>query len=157
MRSLATEAMIELQLKSQRDKLKQYHRRIELNLDKERQAAVQLLKNGKKERALLLLRRKRYLEQLQERSLQQLANTERMIHDIEFTQVEISVLEGLKVGNACLAKMHEILSLDDVEKIMSETAEAVEYQREIDAAIAGGLSETDEADLQMELEQMCKV
>ena len=36
------------QLKEQRDKLKQYQRKIETNLAKEREVAKQLLKDGKK-------------------------------------------------------------------------------------------------------------
>ncbi|KAF5907447.1 charged multivesicular body protein 6 [Clarias magur] len=38
-----------LQLKQQRDKLKQYQKKITLQLEKERQLAKQLLKDGKKE------------------------------------------------------------------------------------------------------------
>ena len=37
------------QLKQQRDKLKQYQKKIELNLQKEREVAKKLLKDGKKE------------------------------------------------------------------------------------------------------------
>lgn len=37
------------QLKQQRDKLKQYQKRVSLNLERERALARQLLKEGKKE------------------------------------------------------------------------------------------------------------
>lgn len=37
------------QLKQQRDKLKQYQKKITLQLEKEKQLAKQLLKDGKKE------------------------------------------------------------------------------------------------------------
>lgn len=30
------------------------------------------------------------------------------VHDIEFMQIEIRVIEGLKVGNECLKSMHEV-------------------------------------------------
>lgn len=30
------------------------------------------------------------------------------VQDIEFAQIEIKVIEGLKVGNDCLKKMHEV-------------------------------------------------
>lgn len=32
------------------------------------------------------------------------------VHDIEFMQIEIRVIEGLKVGNECLKSMHEVLA-----------------------------------------------
>ena len=53
-----------LQLKTQRDKLKQYQKKIQLNLEKERELAKKLLKDGKKDRALLLLKKKRAQESL---------------------------------------------------------------------------------------------
>ena len=30
------------------------------------------------------------------------------VQDIEFTQIELKVIEGLKVGNDCLKSMHEV-------------------------------------------------
>ncbi|MEQ2264122.1 Charged multivesicular body protein 6, partial [Xenotaenia resolanae] len=67
-----------LQLKQQRDKLKQYQKRITVQLEKERLLAKQLLKDGKKEKALLLLKKKRYQDQLLEKTESQISNLERM-------------------------------------------------------------------------------
>jgi charged multivesicular body protein 6 len=53
-----------LQLKQQRDKLKLYQRRIELSLESDRELAKKLLNKGQKERAKLLLRKKRYQESI---------------------------------------------------------------------------------------------
>ena len=53
-----------LQLKTQRDKLKQYQKKIQNNLAKERELAKTLLKDGKKDRALLLLKKKRAQENM---------------------------------------------------------------------------------------------
>lgn len=53
-----------LQLKTQRDKLKQYQKKIQNNLDKEREMAKKLIKEGKKDRALLLLKKKRAQESM---------------------------------------------------------------------------------------------
>ncbi|KAF1373488.1 hypothetical protein PFLUV_G00239390 [Perca fluviatilis] len=66
-----------LQLKQQRDKLRQYQKRINLQLEKERLLAKQLLKNGKKEKALLLLKKKRYQDQLLDKTENQIGNLER--------------------------------------------------------------------------------
>lgn len=86
------------------------------------------------------------------------------VQDIEFAQIEMKVIEGLKVGNDCLKKMHEVrnenycyswscsvqrtgefglyshisiifffsnqmLSIEEVERIMDETHDAIEYQK----------------------------
>ncbi|CAL8304444.1 unnamed protein product [Lota lota] len=141
-----------LQLKQQRDKLRMYQKRVNLQLDKERLLAKQLLKNGKKEKALLLLKKKRYQDQLLDKTENQISNLERMVQDLEFAQIEIKVIEGLKVGNDCLKKMHEVMSIEEVERIMDETQEAVEYQQQIDEMLAGSLTQEDEDAVLAELE-----
>lgn len=141
-----------LQLKQQRDKLRMYQKRISLQLDKERLLAKQLLKDGKKEKALLLLKKKRYQDQLLDKTENQISNLERMVQDLEFSQIEIKVIEGLKVGNQCLKKMHEVMSIDEVERIMDETQDAIEYQQQIDEMLAGSLSQEDEDAVLAELE-----
>ncbi|XP_048871827.1 charged multivesicular body protein 6 [Brienomyrus brachyistius] len=141
-----------LQLKQQRDKLKQYQKKITLQLEKERLLARQLLKDGKKEKALLLLKKKRYQDQLLEKTENQIGNLERMVQDIEFAQIEMKVIEGLKIGNDCLKKMHEVMSIEEVERIMDETQDAIEYQRQIDDMLAGSLTQEDEDAVLAELD-----
>lgn len=75
------------------------------------------------------------------------------VQDLEFAQIEKKVVDGLKIGNQCLKKMHEVgdvqpsvaapvsllgvdltvffqvLSIEEVERIMDETQDAIEYQR----------------------------
>nr|XP_057905786.1 charged multivesicular body protein 6-like [Doryrhamphus excisus] len=141
-----------LQLKQQRDKLKQYQKRITLQLDKEHLLAKQLLKDGRKEKALLLLKKKRYQDQLLDKTENQISNLERMVQDIEFMQIELKVIEGLKAGNDCLRSMHQIMSIEDVERILDETQEAIEYQKQIDDMLAGVLTQDDEDAVLAELE-----
>lgn len=80
-----------LQLKQQRDKLKQYQKKIELNLERDRQLAKKLLAEDKRDRAKLLLKKKRYQEQLLQNTDTQLEKLEQLTHDLEFTQVELQV------------------------------------------------------------------
>ncbi|MGH0183351.1 UNVERIFIED_CONTAM: hypothetical protein FKN15_011799 [Acipenser sinensis] len=143
-----------LQLKQQRDKLKQYQKRINLHLEKERLLARQLLRDGKKPKALLLLKKKRYQEQLLDKTENQISNLERMVQDIEFAQIEMKVIEGLKIGNDCLKKMHEVMSIEDVERIMEETQDGIDYQRQIDEVLAGSLTREDEDAVLAELEAL---
>lgn len=146
-----------LQLKQQRDKLKQYQKRIELNLEKDRQLAKKLLEEGKRDRAKLLLRKKKYQENLLQNTDTQLNKLEQLTHDLEFTQIEIQVLDGLKNGNAALKKVHDILNIDEIEKIMEETREGIEKQRELDELISGQLTADDEESVEAELEAILDV
>ncbi|XP_060946225.1 charged multivesicular body protein 6-like [Limanda limanda] len=141
-----------LQLKQQRDRLKQYKKKITLQLEKERLLAKQLLKDGRRDKALLLLKKKRYQDQLLEKTENQLSNLERMVQDIEFMQIEMQVIEELKVGNDCLRSMHQIMSIEDVERILDETQESIEYQRQIDEMLAGALTQDDEDAVLAELQ-----
>ncbi|XP_044103169.1 charged multivesicular body protein 6 isoform X1 [Neovison vison] len=139
------------QLKQQRDKLKQYQKRITQQLEREREIARQLLRDGKKERAKLLLKKKRYREQLLDKTENQITSLETMVQSIEFTQIEMKVVEGLQIGNECLKKMHQVMSIEEVERILEETQEAVEYQRQIDELLAGSFTQEDEEAILEEL------
>lgn len=141
-----------LQLKQQRDKLKQYQKKINVQIGKDRNVAKQLLHDGRKDKAKLMLRKKKFQESLLEKTDGQLDNIDRMVTDLEFAQVESQVVQGLKIGNESLKKLHQLLSLEDVEKIMDETREGIEYQQEIDDLLSGGLSAQDEDDVLAELD-----
>ena len=145
-----------LSLKQQRDKLKQYQKKISLNMEKERLLAKQLIKDGRKEKARLLLKKKRYQDNLLTKTDNQLESIDRMIQEVEFAQVELKVVDGLKRGNEALSKLHEVMKLEDVERIMDETKDAIEYQNEIDALIGGALTDEDESDILAELEELTK-
>ena len=117
------------------------------------------MKDGKKDRAKLLLRKKKYQEGLLDQTAGQLDNIERLCQDLEFTQVTIllgrllsifltiytqvqkQVLDGLQKGNDALEKANAVFSLDEIESIMSDTEDAVEKQREIERMLSGGLTE----------------
>ncbi|XP_070298244.1 charged multivesicular body protein 6 [Salvelinus sp. IW2-2015] len=73
-----------LQLKQQRDKLKHYQKRVTLQLEKERSLAKQLLKDGKKEKALVLLKRKRLSGSTARQDLRSRISPGSMVQDIEF-------------------------------------------------------------------------
>ncbi|XP_013119179.1 charged multivesicular body protein 6-A [Stomoxys calcitrans] len=143
-----------LQLKQQRDRLKQYQKRIELSLESDRLLAKKCLAQGRKERAKLLLRKKKYQETMLANTDKQLENLEKMASDIEFAQVEVQVIEGLKQGNAALKKMHAILNIDEIEKIMDETREGIEKQQEIDSILTDVLTSQDEDDVLAELDAL---
>ncbi|EDW60025.1 charged multivesicular body protein 6-A [Drosophila virilis] len=143
-----------LQLKQQRDRLKQYQKRIELQLENDRLLAKKCLQQGRKDRAKLLLRKKKYQESLLSNADKQLDNLEKLAADLEFAQVEMKVLDGLKQGNAALKKVHDMLDINEVEKIMDETREGIEKQQEIDAILTDVLTQQDEDDVLAELDAL---
>lgn len=106
---------------------------------------------------MLLLRKKKHQEQVLSRADGQLENLERMIHDLEFAQVEMKVVDGLKVGNTALKQLHALLSIDDIEKVMDETREGIEKQKEIDEILSSTMTtedEIDEGEIEAELDKL---
>ncbi|XP_061611402.1 charged multivesicular body protein 6 isoform X2 [Phyllopteryx taeniolatus] len=103
-------------------------------------------------KALLLLKKRRYQDQLLDKTDNQISNLERMVQDLEFAQIEKKVIDGLRVGNECLKKMHEVMSIEEVERILDETQDAVEYQQQIDEMLSGSFSQEDEEAVLAELE-----
>lgn len=103
----------------------------------------------------MILRKKKYQENLLATTDKELEALEKLTSDIEFSQVQQQVLDGLQVGNEALKKIHEVLTIDEVERIMDETREGVEKQQEIDNLIASGaLSSEDEDAVAAELEEL---
>ena len=106
-------------------------------------------------RAKLILRKKKYQENLLATTDKELEVMEKLTNDLEFAQVQQQVIDGLQVGNEALKKIHEILTIDEVERIMDETREGIEKQEEIDAILAAGvLSPEDEDSVAAELEEL---
>lgn len=77
-----------------------------------------------------------------------------MTHDIEFAQIEVQVVEGLKHGNEALKRVHDALDIADIERIMEETREGAEKQAEINQLLSGELTEEDEAAVEAELDEI---
>ncbi|KAH6916839.1 Snf7 family [Coprinopsis sp. MPI-PUGE-AT-0042] len=140
-----------LDLKLQRDKLRQYQRKIQGVLDREQAIAKQHLASGQKDRALVALRQRKYQQSLLTKTDSQLENLEQLVSTIEFSLVEVSVLHGLKQGTEVLKDIHKEMNIESVEKLLEETAEAQEYQRELSDMLANNLTMEDEEAVQDEL------
>lgn len=140
-----------LDLKLQRDKLRQYQKKIQVILDREHAIAKEHLAVGRKDRAVVALRRRKYQQSLLLKTDGQLENLEQLVASIEFSLIEVSVVHGLKQGNDVLKEIHKELNVEQVEKLLEESHEAREYQKEIGELLANQLSLDDEDAVQAEL------
>ncbi|KAK5012198.1 Vacuolar protein sorting-associated protein 20, partial [Cryomyces antarcticus] len=127
-------------MKNQRDKLREYQKRITVITSRETEIARECLKKGDKKKALLALRRKKYQESLLTKTDQQLAQLEILTSDVEFALVQKDVVFGLQQGTSVLKEIHkEMGGLENVEKLMGESAEAQAYQK-VRATVLGLLA-----------------
>ena len=117
-------------MKTQRDKLHQYQRKITHLTDRETAIAKEMLARGDKPRALLALRRKKYQESLLSKTDAQLEQLEKLTNSVEFALVQKDVVFGLQQGTNVLKEIHkEMGGIEHVEKLMGENEEARAYQR----------------------------
>ncbi|KAK6376069.1 Vacuolar protein sorting-associated protein 20 [Exophiala oligosperma] len=144
-----------LDMKNQRDKLRQYQKRITVITSRETEIARECLAKGDKPKALLALRRKKYQESLLSKTDAQLEQLEQLTSSVEFALVQKDVLFGLQQGTQVLNMIHkEMGGLEGVEKMMADTEDARRYQEEISEALAGQMSNEDEDEVEDELEAM---
>jgi charged multivesicular body protein 6 len=143
-----------LELKVQRDKLKQYEKKLQAVIEKELVVAKQQLAKNNHHAARLALSKKKYQEQLLEKTGNQLMTIEQLCGTIEFALVEQEILQRLEQGNAVLTQIHNEMSLEKVEQIMDDTAEAIAYQNELQNLIGGQFTEEDEEDIMAQLDAL---
>jgi charged multivesicular body protein 6 len=161
-------------MKTQRDKLQQYQKRITVITSRETEVARECLRCGDKRKALLALRRKKYQESLLQKTDAQLAQLEILTSDVEFALVQKDVMYGLQQGTEVLKMIHkEMGGVEGVEKLLGDSEEAKVYQKvrsgclglaggevlivsvqEINDMLAGRISNEEEDEVEDELEAL---
>mmetsp|Transcript_22536 Transcript_22536/g.52169 ORF Transcript_22536/g.52169 Transcript_22536/m.52169 type:complete len:218 (+) Transcript_22536:225-878(+) len=143
-----------LDLKASRDRLKKYQKAMETDSAKLLKQAMALNKAGKKDRAVLCMKMKRYKEKQVGQVDAQLLTVEEMVQTIQWETETMKVVEALQEGNKALDAIHSVMSVDKVEALMDETAEAIAVQQEIDGLLSGEDIAVDEGELEAELAAM---
>jgi hypothetical protein len=95
-------------------------------------------------------------------------------NSIEYAVVEKQVVEGIQQGNEVLKEIHKEMSIESVQKLMDDTADAIEYQnvktlkiiifltllyltlqiQEIDEILSGKITAEDEEEILKELDEL---
>eukprot|EP00659_Diplonema_papillatum_P006535 gene6535-9983_t len=91
-----------------------------------------------------------------EKADSQLNNIQSLIDSAEFAQLENTVMAAMKEGTASIKALQAEYSVEDVEKLMDETADAIAYQKEVTDLLAEKLSAEDDDDVEEELRAMEK-
>ncbi|KAL6763762.1 Snf7-domain-containing protein [Haematococcus lacustris] len=132
--------MAMLSLKTQRKKLADQQKLLELRIQRHTEVARELVAEHKKDRALLVLKKKK----LTEKQLQDLGNLqfsiETMISDVEMSKHQNKLHDVLLQGNNALKQLQQEVTVDDVRKLMDDTAEAKALQDEMSDLLSNSLT-----------------
>jgi len=143
-----------LDVKRQRDRLIKYEKEMQKKIDRETEMCKKLLKAGKRDQAKLALRKKKYQQNLLEKTRNQLLNIEELIENVEAAQMQQEVFKAMQVGTDLLQKINSEMSIEEVEQLMDDTAEAIAYQQELNDLLSQDLTAADEDDVLKELAQI---
>lgn len=143
-----------LDLKVQRDKLRLYVHRMDSVLRRELEAARELVVAGKKDRALLVLRKKKYQQSLLDKTELHLLAVEEAIATIEFQSVQNTIFENLRAGTDVLRLLQREVSLEQVEKLVEDTQDAYEYQKQVTELLSSQNTFVDNDQVQQEFDSL---
>jgi len=143
-----------LELKRQRVRLTKFREQMGKVVDRETDVAHTLLRQNQRSRAILALKKKKYTTSLIEKTDTQLFNIEQMVNSIEFASVQAKVFEALRLGNTVLQTINDQMKIDDVDKLMEQSAEAVAYQNQISDMLGSSLTPEDSKAVEDEFAQM---
>lgn len=116
--------------------------------------AKQLIRQEQKNRALLVLKLRRFKDAEADKVDAELMTVLEMIENVEWEHANMEVLRALKAGTASLNKLHEEMSLDDVADLLDETNEAIAVENQINEMIAGQFDMGDNEELERELAEL---
>jgi charged multivesicular body protein 6 len=122
---------------------------------KDDEAARSLVKEGKKQQAMLALRKKKQHEQLVVDCQNHQNRLEELIENIEISRIQKETVEALAEGVKMLKKIQkETGSVDYINQLMDDRDEALMQQQEISDALASAGVAADDPDALAEYERL---
>lgn len=144
----------QLELKRTRDKLRKNQVTTRNVIARESQLARELLDKGMRQRAITVLKKKKYQETLLERAEKNLLNVEQMMLDIDSAVEMKKVFDSLALGSSCLKALQDEISIDSIDQLMEDTAEALQLHEEMSNSLASNITSQDMTELEDEVQRM---
>eukprot|EP00884_Botryococcus_braunii_P006950 jgi/Botrbrau1/16256/Bobra.0066s0041.1 len=141
-------------LKATKLKLGKEIERLEKARDKDSAVARELVSAKRKDRALLVLKMKKLREQQLDSAQKYFLNVLQVLQNIESAQMTNTLYTVLKEGKDAVASLQKVVTLDDVEQLMSDTATAKDYQEQMQQALSAGLTTEEDEDALQELDKL---
>jgi charged multivesicular body protein 6 len=137
------------QLKQQRDKLKQYQKKLLVISEKQHDLARQAVIENKPDKAKFYLKLKKQQQSTIEKTYLQLDNLESLIGTIEFKLIEKDVVYGLQQGNDALKRLNLEISVEKVDKLLDDIEDETIKVNEV-SDMLGSLTNSEESEVEEE-------
>mmetsp|Transcript_31768 Transcript_31768/g.84825 ORF Transcript_31768/g.84825 Transcript_31768/m.84825 type:complete len:169 (-) Transcript_31768:161-667(-) len=124
-----TNSFFQLELKLVRDEIERYKKRIMAMMDVETETARKLAQEGRRERALIVLKKKKLQSKAIEDSDSKLTQIEELVHGLETAAQNKMMFDAIKIGRDALVNLQKEVNSEGVECLMLDTREALEQQR----------------------------
>jgi hypothetical protein len=121
----------QIQLKTTRDQIKSYIKRLGVNEKSKREKAKEALKNKDRERAKIFLTQAKMYREQSNSAQGSLVMIEEQITQIETSKIQKDVVKVLEQGNSVLKKLNEECNIEKWEKISDDMNEIKAQQDEI--------------------------
>lgn len=146
------------QLKQQRDKLKQYQKRLNTIIEKQTDLAKKAVLNKQPQKAKFYLRSKKQQESVINTTFDQLNNLEKLIGTIEYKLIEKDVVYGLQQGNRVLQKLNNEMQVEKIYALIDQLEDEKLKVDEVSELLGGAnqLNRSEEEEVDQEFENLQK-
>ncbi|CDW81348.1 charged multivesicular body protein 6 [Stylonychia lemnae] len=118
-----------LDIKARMKKLKTYTDKLELQVGQQKEKIQEFLKEKNKQRALIALKHKKFLDKQVEKSLGAQTLLQQTMQNIESAQMDVEVYEALKTGDQVISDLQKQASLEDFEELYEKHQENLDRQK----------------------------
>lgn len=142
-----------LQIKNVKDELSRTEKRLISEVENLKMQALELVKNGNKERALLLLQLKKNKTTRIDNIIKQIYTLEENLNKIDEAKMNNTIMKALETASNELKYYNESTPLDKVLELLDDVDEQTRIQKEISIALGNGaISDYNDEDLLRELD-----
>ena len=140
-----------LDVKTRLKKLKVYVDKLNLDVNKQQEKISQYLKDKNKQRALIALKHKKFIEKELDKAMGAQVLLEETIKNIESAQMDVNIYEAMKKGDQVLSELQKQATKENFEELVDRLQDA-QAQKDAEAEFFGALLNEDE--LQDELDKL---
>lgn len=140
--TVTTEDKTAAELMVARDEVRRHQKRLQALQINTRETAKQYLKEGKRDKAVVTVRKLKWIQTGLSTCDEQLLRLEQLSLQIDESARTKEVFEAMRAGTDLLQEINRKLTVEDVTQLKEDTESAYAYQQEVEAALMGDFGES---------------